>query len=483
VITNFFENLKYTEIKSYRYIVPSKWLKEIINITEDSTRKYSHSIFNIRNVVFLDKEKNKINNKINPNAISLVFYEIMKEISKYFNIDYIIQVSFDNKNRQIPSLENIKIFERDKFIDFDLKSEGEFKTVKNYLLYEKDFSFKENFFEKEDPKETSHLDLRKNENEEEEEEEEGEEEEEEEEKKKRKKKENSNPKIMNLNNNSTTEKEEKSKIEEENNLTKNLIKKKKKEKENQNYNSQKSIPDRLITNLSLFEKIPLSPTGIINPSIYCFMNTCLQCLSSIPELNSYFYNKKYEKEKKSKKKLKACESYNEFLLLYKEKKIIKPPKSIYSTCHSFLESGRQHDCQEFLRRFLGRIQDELNYDKKYRFPDNINMEDAWNIYRNVNPSFVDSVFTGLITSTVKCLKCKFCSYTYDPFLDLSVSIENKKNDNLKDCLDRYFSSEKLDCGYKCEKCKKKTKVIIFLILLDFEKIRISFSSSYFNNSI
>ena len=482
MITDCFESLKYTEIKSYRYIVPSKWLKEIINITEDSTRKYSHSIFNIKNVFFLNKEKNKISNKINPNAIGLVFYEIMKEISKYFNIDYIIQVSFDNKNRQISSLENIDIFERDQFIEIDLKSEGEFKTVKNYLLYEKDFSFKENFFEKEDPKETSHLDLRKNENEEEEEEEEGEEEEEEE-KKKRKKKENSNPKIMNLNNNSTTEKEEKSKIEEENNLKKNLIKKKKKEKENQNYNSQKSIPDRLITNLSLFEKIPLSPTGIINPSIYCFMNTCLQCLSSIPELNSYFYNKKYEKEKKSKKKLKACESYNEFLLLYKEKKIIKPPKSIYNTCHSFLESGRQHDCQEFLRRFLGRIQDELNYDKKYRFPDNINMEDAWNIYRNVNPSFVDSVFTGLITSTVKCLKCKFCSYTYDPFLDLSVSIENKKNDNLKDCLDRYFSSEKLDCGYKCEKCKKKTKVIIFLIFLDFEKIRISFSSSYFNNSI
>ncbi len=481
MITNFFENLKYTEIKSYRYIVPSKWLKEIINITEDSTRKYSDSIFNIRNVDFLNKEKNKINNKINPNDIGLIFYEIMKEISKYFNIDYIIQVSFDNENRQIPSLEDIKIFKRDKFIDYELKSEGEFNDVNNYLLYEKDFSFKENFFEKEDPKETSHLDLRKNENEEEEEEEE--EREEEEEKKKRKKKENSNPKIMNLNNNSTTEKEEKSKIEEENNLTKNLIKKKKKEKENQNYNSQKSIPDRLITNLSLFEKIPLSPTGIINPSIYCFMNTCLQCLSSIPELNSYFYNKKYEKEKKSKKKLKACESYNEFLLLYKEKKIIKPPKSIYYTCHSFLESGRQHDCQEFLRRFLGRIQDELNYDKKYRFPDNINMEDAWNIYRNVNPSFVDSVFTGLITSTVKCLKCKFCSYTYDPFLDLSVSIENKKNDNLKDCLDRYFSSEKLDCGYKCEKCKKKTKVIIFLILLDFEKIRISFSSSYFNNSI
>ena len=54
------------------------------------------------------------------------------------------------------------------------------------------------------------------------------------------------------------------------------------------------------------------------------------------------------------------------------------------------------------------------------------MKDAWSIYREVNPSFIDSVFTGLMTSTVKCLKCSHCSYTYDPFLDLSVSIEKKK---------------------------------------------------------
>ena len=219
----------------------------------------------------------------------------------------------------------------------------------------------------------------------------------------------------------------------------------------------------MITNLSSYKNFYLEPKGLINPSVYCFMNTCLQCLSSIPELNYYFYNKKYEKQKKSKKKiLKACNAYHEFIISYaNNNEIIKPPNSIYSTCHSFLESGRQHDCQEFLRRFLGKIQDELNYNKKYRFEDNISMKDAWSIYREVNPSFIDSVFTGLMTSSVKCLKCSYCSYTYDPFLDLSVSLEKKKKkEYLNDCLKRYFSEEKIDCGYKCEKCKKKTKVII-----------------------
>ena len=99
MITNYFENLRYTEIKSYRYIVPSKWLKEIINITEDSTRKYSHSIFNIRNVVFLDKEKNKINNKINLNYEIILFIIIIN-----YEIKSLILIILFNKKIQISKI-------------------------------------------------------------------------------------------------------------------------------------------------------------------------------------------------------------------------------------------------------------------------------------------------------------------------------------------------------------------------------------------
>ena len=448
-ITNFFQNIKYTECKNYRYVVPYNWLHTIINITNYSTRKFNKSLISIKNECFLTPDKKKIKNSINPKDIGLVYFEIMMEIAKNFNIDYIIQVTFQEKSKQISIVDDIVIFKKNKFINNGYKNDGEFELDKVYLLYPDDFTFKEKVGIKN--KENSNINLNQSD----------EDEENEVEKSKKYKIEK-----MNLNNNNTTtDKEDKSKIlqikEEEDTIN---TEKKINKKDNNIFssNNQTKKPNNLITNLSSFESFPLIPKGLINPSVYCFMNTCLQCLSSIPELNYYFFNKKYEKEKKTKKKkLKACNAYYDFIISYADdNEIIRPPHSIYSTCHSFLENGRQHDCQEFLRRFLGRIQDELNYNKKYRFEDNISMEDAWNIYREVNPSFIDSVFTGLMTSTVKCLKCSHCSYTYDPFLDLSVSIEKKKKEYLKDCLERYFSSEKMDCGYRCEKCKKKTKVII-----------------------
>ena len=222
-----------------------------------------------------------------------------------------------------------------------------------------------------------------------------------------------------------------------------------------------------LTNLNEHPSCTLPPIGLINPSIYCFMNTCLQCLCSIPELNYYFINCKYKSEKKNKRKgLNACNSYREFLIQYnKEVGPFRPTSQMYNTCHSFLESHTQHDCQEFLRRFLGAIQDELNYKKKYTFPDNITMDRAWNIYRKVNPSFVDSVFTGLMRSCVKCMKCNYCSYTFDPFMDLSVTIRSKKADSLDKSMGRYFAEETIGagCGYRCESCKKKTSVKYYYI--------------------
>lgn len=222
----------------------------------------------------------------------------------------------------------------------------------------------------------------------------------------------------------------------------------------------------MLTNLNQYPNYTLPPVGLINPSIYCFMNTCLQCLCSIPELNYYFINSKYKEEKKNKRKgLNACNSYRDFLMQYNtETNPFRPTSSMYNTCHSFLEAHTQHDCQEFLRRFLGAMQDELNYKKKYTFPDNITMDKAWNIYRKVNPSFVDSVFTGLMRSCVKCMKCNYCSYTFDPFMDLSVSIKYKKGDSLEKSLGRYFAKETIgaDCGYRCESCKKKTSVKYYI---------------------
>ena len=91
------------------------------------------------------------------------------------------------------------------------------------------------------------------------------------------------------------------------------------------------------------------------------------------------------------------------------------------------------------------------------------MEERWVMYRKVNNSFIDSIFTGLMRSTVQCKKCKYKSSTYEPFMDLSVSINKYKN--LEKCLKQYFENEKIACEYKCEHCKNVAKVCFILFII------------------
>jgi ubiquitin C-terminal hydrolase len=61
----------------------------------------------------------------------------------------------------------------------------------------------------------------------------------------------------------------------------------------------------------------------------------------------------------------------------------------------------------------------------------------------------------MLISSVKCRKCKFVSKAFDPFLDLSLEIK-RRDSSIKDCMKSFFSKEKLDDKYLCEKCNKKT---------------------------
>jgi len=98
------------------------------------------------------------------------------------------------------------------------------------------------------------------------------------------------------------------------------------------------------------------PRGISNPSVYCFMNTCMQCLLSIPELNYFFSEQTYKSESKnSKKNFTACNAIKDLIDVYscESDKYLKSPGSIYKVCHSFLEPNTQHDCQVNIMSYAG----------------------------------------------------------------------------------------------------------------------------------
>lgn len=69
-------------------------------------------------------------------------------------------------------------------------------------------------------------------------------------------------------------------------------------------------------------------------------------------------------------------------------------------------------------------------------------------------SLVFAVFGGYLQSQVKCLSCSYESNTYDPFTDLSLSIN--KSSSIEKSLHLYCEKEVLDRAnkYKCSGCKK-----------------------------
>ena len=258
------------------------------------------------------------------------------------------------------------------------------------------------------------------------------------------------------------EKQKKIENKKENEIEKENRKKKENEENKYEQELKKYTfnDNQLTINLSSYERESINPIGIFNPSIYCFMICILQALLSIPELNFYFLSKYYKVKNERNEydnNTRICDAFHEFIKLYLlGKNHIDIPRDLKSICIRLLGGMRMHDCQEFFVCFLEALQAELNTNEKIKNEENATMQLKWISYRKANNSFIDSVFTGLMRSTVQCKKCDFKSYTYDPFIDLSVSIN--KNKNLGKCLNQYFENEKIDCGYKCDKCKQVSKV-------------------------
>ena len=282
------------------------------------------------------------------------------------------------------------------------------------------------------------------------------------EKNEKEKKENKIIDNRNEKNNKINQNEIKDKSNKEDDTNDNLNEEKKEEMKKYVFNES-----QLTINLSDYTGETINPIGLVNPSIYCFMICILQTLLSIPELNYYFLCEFFlgnNKDEKNENDMTTCIAFHNFIKSYKMgKRYISIHKQLFRICNNLLGGMRMHDSQEFLVCFLDAIQKELNSNEKCNIPENASMEERWVMYRKVNNSFIDSIFTGLMRSTVQCKKCKYKSSTYEPFMDLSVSINKYKN--LEKCLKQYFENEKIACEYKCEHCKNVAKVCFILFII------------------
>ncbi|XP_063959594.1 ubiquitin carboxyl-terminal hydrolase 2-like [Lytechinus pictus] len=214
--------------------------------------------------------------------------------------------------------------------------------------------------------------------------------------------------------------------------------------------------------------------GLKNIGNTCYMNTIIQCLSSIPELskyclqmdnflrndhvnsNSYHSGKLFQEFAETLKKLWDPDSTVSSLTPHNLKRQIGNMLS-----HEF-RGYRQHDAAEFLLSLLAELSEDVNRVKNPprlgAMPENLNPVDLanlmWRRQQQLTQSIIFDLFNGLTRSTLRCSTCDYVSVTFELFYDLSVPIPTGCS-SLADALELYTKPETLtgENKFRCEKCK------------------------------
>ena len=183
--------------------------------------------------------------------------------------------------------------------------------------------------------------------------------------------------------------------------------------------------------------------GLKNLSSLCYMNSVIQQLYMIPIFRKSILNLKINDKKY---KLQAREDVDDLLfqlmkmfyyLTFSEKSYYNPKSFVYSFKDyegNPTNPNVQCDAQEFLTRFIEKIEDTI---------------------KNTNERFLcHNILGGTTLQQIICTNtdCKNISERRESIIYLSLDI--KGNYSLEDCLDKFIGEEKIE-DYHCEKCNKK----------------------------
>jgi ubiquitin C-terminal hydrolase len=97
--------------------------------------------------------------------------------------------------------------------------------------------------------------------------------------------------------------------------------------------------------------------------------------------------------------------------------------------------GREHDSHEFLRFVMNvlheahdRVVEKPPYTEVLDVPDEAHAAKAqrmWDLQQAREASPVSDLFQGQLESAVVCSKCQTTFHTYEPFMDLSLSLNKE----------------------------------------------------------
>lgn len=191
--------------------------------------------------------------------------------------------------------------------------------------------------------------------------------------------------------------------------------------------------------------------GLANLGNTCYMNSALQCLLHVPEVNNYFFLNLYEKELNTTNALgfrgEVAQAFG--LLLHRAfdptslNSSVSPRDFKYTIGHysSMFLGYHQQDSQEFLSWLLDALHEDLNriLEKPYNEKPELSDDDlgnhqalvklanmCWHQHKQRNDSVITDLFTGMYQSTLVCPDCGKTSVTFDPFNDLTLPLPIEK---------------------------------------------------------
>lgn len=226
--------------------------------------------------------------------------------------------------------------------------------------------------------------------------------------------------------------------------------------------------------------------GLVNLGNTCFMNSCLQCLSHLPPLTSYFTSGAYTRDlNRSRGALAAA--YAELmsrLWAPSPAATAESPrrvKAVVGGIASRFMGYDQQDAQEFMRFLVDALHEDVNtvtgkpvYRELVERPcSDAEMGDEWWAYEAArSASVVKGLFAGQLFTRLTCGACGGVTRGFDPFWDLSLPIPKSAQlpgcdaCDITDCLRAFVKEEELAGGEApyCAKCRshkpavKRTRV-------------------------
>lgn len=187
-------------------------------------------------------------------------------------------------------------------------------------------------------------------------------------------------------------------------------------------------------------------TGLINIGNTCFLNSTLQCLFHIDELNIFL-------DQHTPTQL-LLKEFNDLRILMKEgHSIITPKRFVYVVHHVCKEKKmdlftqfNQYDLTEFLRFMMNEFHEDIKHTIQVQLPPNVTEIDkkCFEMIQNVyskDYSFIIDHFYGISVSIIETNKIQ--SIVPEPFFILDLPIL-PTSQTIYDCFNTYMQTETIE---------------------------------------